>query len=112
MAVTSGDFGVATTVQFRDSLVAWIDDHRAKLEPPYEDHGSTDEILSHQRRVQRLLFDQGWMRWGWPTVVGGLGGSPLFRAVLGEELTGRRMVRSAAYSLTEGVGSAAGEYDS
>jgi alkylation response protein AidB-like acyl-CoA dehydrogenase len=112
MAVTGGDFGVATTVQFRDSLVAWIDDHRAQLEPPYEDHGSTDEILSHQRRVQRLLFDHGWMRWGWPTAVGGLGGSPLFRAVLGEELTGRGLVHSAAYSMTEVLGPAVVEYAS
>src|ERR1700727_2084046 len=106
MAVTAGDFGAATTAQFRDSVVAWIDDHRAQLEPPYEDHGSTDEILSHQRRVQRLLFDQGWMRWGWPIAVGGMGGSPLFRAVLGEELTGRGLVHSAAYSMTEVLGPA------
>jgi alkylation response protein AidB-like acyl-CoA dehydrogenase len=112
MAVTGGDFGAATTAQFRGSVVAWIDDHRAQLEPPYEDHGSTDEILSHQRRVQRLLFDQGWMRWGWPTAVGGLGGSPLFRAVLGEELTGRGLVHSAAYSMTEVLGPAVVEYAS
>jgi alkylation response protein AidB-like acyl-CoA dehydrogenase len=112
MAVTGGDFGAATTAQFRDSVVAWIDDHRAHLEPPYEDHGSTDEILSHQRRVQRLLFDQGWMRWGWPIAVGGLGGSPLFRAVLGEELTGRGLVHSAAYSMTEVLGPAVVEYAS
>ncbi len=112
MDVTGGDFGVATTAEFRDSLVAWIDDHRAQLEPPYEDHGSTDEILSHQRQVQRLLFEQGWMRWGWPTAVGGLGGSPLFRAVLGEELTGRGLVHSAAYSMTEVLGPAVVEYAS
>jgi alkylation response protein AidB-like acyl-CoA dehydrogenase len=112
MAVTGGDFGDATTAQFRDSLVAWIDDHRAQLEPPYEDHGSTDEILSHQRQVQRLLFEQGWMRWGWPAAVGGLGGSRLFRAVLGEELTGRGLVHSAAYSMTEVLGPAVVEYAS
>jgi alkylation response protein AidB-like acyl-CoA dehydrogenase len=112
MAVTGEGFGAATTAQFRDSVVAWIDDHGAQLEPPYEDHGSTEEILSHQRRVQRLLFDQGWMRWGWPTAVGGLGGSPLFRAVLGEELTGRGLVHSAAYSMTEVLGPAVVEYAS
>src|ERR1700685_4296012 len=110
MAVTAEGFGAATTAQFRDSVVAWIDDHRAQLEPPYEDHGSTEEILSHQRRVQRLLFYQGWMRWGWPTAVGGLGGSPLFRAILGEELTGRGLVHSAAYSMTEVLGPAVIEY--
>ena len=112
MAVIGGDFGAATPAQFRGALVSWIDEHRSELQPPYEDHGSTEEILSHQRRVQRLLFDQGWMRWGWPTAVGGLGGSSLFRAVLGEELTGRGLVHSAAYSMTEVLGPAVVEYAS
>jgi alkylation response protein AidB-like acyl-CoA dehydrogenase len=60
--------------------------------------------------VQRLLFDHGFMRWGWPVEVGGLGGSPLFRAVLGEELTGRGLVHSAAYSMTEVLGPAVINY--
>jgi alkylation response protein AidB-like acyl-CoA dehydrogenase len=38
---------------------------------------------------------------GWPEVVGGLGGSPLFRAILGEELTSRGLVHSAAFSMPE-----------
>jgi len=103
-------FGTASTAEFRDSLLAWIDRHRAELEPPYRDHGTTEQLLSHQRRVQRLLFDEGWMRWGWPTEVGGLGGSPLLRAVLGEQLTGRGLVHSAAFSMTEVLGPAVIEY--
>jgi alkylation response protein AidB-like acyl-CoA dehydrogenase len=108
--VTQGDFSDATTPEFRDSLVGWIIEHRAELEPPYRDHGSTEQVLTHQRRVQRLLFDEDWMRWGWPVHVGGLGGSPLFRAVLGEELTGRGLVHSAAYSMTEVLVPAVIEY--
>ena len=50
------------------------------------------------------------MRWGWPEAVGGLGGSPLFRAVLGEELTGRGLVHSAAFSMTEVLGPAVIEH--
>jgi alkylation response protein AidB-like acyl-CoA dehydrogenase len=104
------DFGSASTAKFRRALVSWIDEHRSELEPPYRDHGTTEEILSHQRRVQRLLFDQGFMRWGWPAEVGGLGGSPLFRAVLGEELTSRGLVHSAAYSMSEVLGPAVISY--
>jgi alkylation response protein AidB-like acyl-CoA dehydrogenase len=104
------DFSTASTAEFRDALVAWIDDRRSELEPPYRDHGSTDQLLSHQRRVQRLLFGHGFMRWGWPTEVGGFGGNPLFRAVLGEELTARGLVHSAAYSMTEVLGPAVIEY--
>jgi alkylation response protein AidB-like acyl-CoA dehydrogenase len=99
--------GATTSVgDFRSQLVAWIDGHLDQLLPPYEDHGTTDQLLDHQRSVQRLLFDDGWMRWGWPEFVGGLGGTPLFRAVLGEELTSRALVHSAAFSMPEVLGPA------
>jgi len=89
------------TLWFRARLTDWIDEHLDELTPDYPDHGTTEQLLAHQRQVQRLLFDAGWMRWGWPEDVGGLGGTPLFRAVLGEELTGRGLVHSAAYSMPE-----------
>jgi alkylation response protein AidB-like acyl-CoA dehydrogenase len=99
--------GATTDIgDFRARLVGWIDDHLDQLLPPYVDHGTTDQLLDHQRRVQRLLFDQGWMRWGWPESVGGLGGTPLFRSVLGEELTSRALVHSAAFSMPEVLGPA------
>jgi len=91
---------------FRSRLVEWIDSHLDQLLPPYHDHGTTDQLLDHQRSVQRLLFDEGWMRWGWPESVGGLGGTPLFRAVLGEELTSRALVHTAAFSMPEVLGPA------
>jgi alkylation response protein AidB-like acyl-CoA dehydrogenase len=98
---TSTDFGEATAGTFREALVAWLDEHDALLRPDYEGHGTTDELLRHQRRVQGALYDDGWMRWGWPEAVGGLGGSPILRAVLGEELTTRALVHSATISMTE-----------
>jgi alkylation response protein AidB-like acyl-CoA dehydrogenase len=41
------------------------------------------------------------MRWGWPERVGGLGGSTLLRAYLGEALTARDLVEPGIYSMTE-----------
>jgi alkylation response protein AidB-like acyl-CoA dehydrogenase len=41
------------------------------------------------------------MRWGWPARVGGLGGSTLLRAYLGEALTSRDLVEPGIYSMTE-----------
>jgi alkylation response protein AidB-like acyl-CoA dehydrogenase len=41
------------------------------------------------------------MRWGWPERVGGLGGSPLLRAYLGEALATRELVEAGISSLTE-----------
>jgi len=41
------------------------------------------------------------MRWGWPERVGGLGGSSLLRAYLGEALTARDLVEPGIYSMVE-----------
>jgi alkylation response protein AidB-like acyl-CoA dehydrogenase len=112
VALTGLDLSTATAGEFRAELVAWIDAHLADLRPPYDDHGTTDQILAHQRSVQGRLYADGWMRWGWPEAAGGLGGSPIFRAVLGEELTVRGLVHSAAYSMTEVLGPAVAHFGS
>jgi alkylation response protein AidB-like acyl-CoA dehydrogenase len=106
MVLNACTFSDATPTQFRAALTDWIDTHLDDLRPHYEGHGETEQLLSHQRSVQRLLFETDWMRWGWPERVGGLGGTPLFRAILGEELTGRGLVHSAAYSMPEVLGPA------
>jgi alkylation response protein AidB-like acyl-CoA dehydrogenase len=95
--------------EFRDGVRSWIDAVGDTLVPAVEDH-SVDAQLGHQRRVQRLLFDEGWMRWGWPTRVGGLGGSPTLRAVLGEELTSRGLVHTTSWSMHEVLGPAVVEF--
>jgi alkylation response protein AidB-like acyl-CoA dehydrogenase len=92
--------------EFRASLVEWITVNLAELTPTYGGHGTTTQILDHQRHVQRRLFDEGFMRRGWPTEVGGLGGTPLYRAVLGEELTFRGLVHTSAFSMPEVLGPA------
>jgi alkylation response protein AidB-like acyl-CoA dehydrogenase len=106
MTVEAFDFTSASASEFREALVMWIENNCRALTPPYHDHGSTSEVIGHQRSVQAFLFDEGWMRWGWPKTVGGYGGSPLFRAILGEELTARGLVHSAAFSMTEVLGPA------
>ena len=63
--------------------------------------GTLDEQMAQLAKVKRLTYDAGWMRWGWPERVGGLGGSPLLRAYLGEALTARDLVEPGIYSMTE-----------
>jgi alkylation response protein AidB-like acyl-CoA dehydrogenase len=94
---------------FRAGVRTWIDERGHELVPPQDDHG-VDAQLDHQRRVQQMLFDDGWMRWGWPKRLGGLGGSPMLRAVLGEELTGRALVHTASWSMHEVLGPAAAKF--
>jgi hypothetical protein len=54
---------------FRAGLRAWIDARGHELIAPLGDD-SVDTQLDHQRRVQRMLFDDDWMRWGWPKQLG------------------------------------------
>jgi alkylation response protein AidB-like acyl-CoA dehydrogenase len=57
--------------------------------------------MAQLSKVKRLTYDAGWMRCGWPERVGGLGGSTLCRAYLGEALTARGVVEPGIYSMTE-----------
>jgi alkylation response protein AidB-like acyl-CoA dehydrogenase len=85
--------------EFRAGLDRWLDEHEPELEPPVSP--SLDQEMVHLARVRRLTFDAGWMRWGWPERVGGLGGSTLMRAYLGEALAGRDLIDPGLYSMTE-----------
>lgn len=86
---------------FRRDLDRWLDDNAGALAPHYTGLGALDDQMAHLSTVKRLAFDAGWMRWGWPERVGGLGGSSLLRAYLGEALTARDLVEPGIYSMTE-----------
>ncbi len=84
--------------EFRPALDAWLTEHAGELTPT---EPGLDAAMAHLSTVKRLAYDAGWMRWGWPERVGGLGGSPLLRGYLGEALTARGFVEPGIYSLTE-----------
>ncbi len=86
---------------FRGSLDAWLDDNADVLAPPFAGAGTLDEQMAQLSKVKQLVFDAGWMRWGWPEQVGGLGGSSLLRAYLGEALSARDLIPPGLYSMTE-----------
>jgi len=87
--------------EFRASLDRWLEESGAALAPAYSGLGTLDERMAQLAKVKRLTYDAGWMRWGWPERVGGLGGSTLLRAYLGEALTSRDLVDPGSYSMTE-----------
>jgi alkylation response protein AidB-like acyl-CoA dehydrogenase len=87
--------------EFRASLDAWLDAHEAGLRPRVGSAETLDDQMRHLATVKRLTYEAGWMRWGWPERVGGLGGSTLLRAYLGEALTSRDLVEPGIYSMTE-----------
>jgi alkylation response protein AidB-like acyl-CoA dehydrogenase len=87
--------------EFRVALDEWLDHNEQALTPDHGSGATLDDHMAHLDTVKRLAFDAGWMRWGWPTRVGGLGGSTLLRAYLGEALVSRDLVEPGIYSMTE-----------
>jgi alkylation response protein AidB-like acyl-CoA dehydrogenase len=85
--------------EFRSGLRDWLDTR--DLTPPAH---APDDLGAHVRqlaRVRRELHSAGWIRFGWPTEVGGLGGPAVLRAVLGEEVASRDLAEPGLWSMVE-----------
>jgi alkylation response protein AidB-like acyl-CoA dehydrogenase len=87
--------------EFRTTFDTWLDDNATALAPVYAGKGTLDAQMAQIAKVKRLTFDAGFMRWGWPERVGGLGGSTLLRAYLQEAVTGRDLVEPGLFSMQE-----------
>ncbi len=87
--------------RFRAELGAWLDAHGDELAPSYAPPGTLDEQVAQMQRVKSVLYDAGWMRYGWPERVGGLGGSPTLRTELGAQLAARNITDPGLFSLIE-----------
>jgi alkylation response protein AidB-like acyl-CoA dehydrogenase len=87
--------------EFRTALDRWLEENADALTPEPGGLGTLDGRMVQLAKVKRLTYDAGWMRWGWPERVGGLGGSSLLRAYLGEALTSRDLVETGSYCMTE-----------
>ncbi len=87
--------------EFKAAVDTWLDEHVDDLACEYAGIGTLDEQMAQLRKVHRLTYDAGFMRMGWPERVGGLGGSNLLRAYLGEALVARDLVEPGIYSMPE-----------
>ena len=87
--------------EFKAAVDRWLDEHQEELACDFEGIGTLDQQMAQLRKVMRLGYDAGFTRMGWPERVGGLGGSTLLRAYLGEALTARRLVEPGIYSMPE-----------
>ncbi|OCB28813.1 acyl-CoA dehydrogenase [Mycobacterium malmoense] len=83
--------------EFRAGLRSWLDDNDLTPGPDHSLRGHMRQFA----RVSRALYDADWMRYGWPTEVGGLGGPAVLRAIVGEEVVGRRLAEPGPYSMLE-----------
>lgn len=91
---TAPDMNVA---QFQADLRSWLDDNDLSPGPD----NSLQGHLKQFARVSAALYEADWMRYGWPVEAGGLGGPAMLRAVVGEEVVGRRLAEPGPYSMLE-----------
>jgi alkylation response protein AidB-like acyl-CoA dehydrogenase len=88
-----------SVAEFRAGVRAWLDSH--DLSPDGVGPADLDGQVAQLLRVRAALYDAGWMRYGWPVSVGGLGGPAMLRAVLGEEVASRDLAEPGIYSMVE-----------
>ena len=86
---------------YRAELHRWLDAHHAELAPRFPAPGTLDDHVAQMQRVKAILFEAGWMQFGWPERIGGRGGSPLLRMELGAAIAARDLTDPGLYSLIE-----------
>ena len=90
-----------SVAEFRVRVRAWLDSHDLSPSADGSAAGTLDGQVAQLLRVRAALYDAGWMRYGWPAAVGGLGGAAMLRAVLGEEVATRDLAEPGIYSMVE-----------
>jgi alkylation response protein AidB-like acyl-CoA dehydrogenase len=89
--------------RFRRDLAAWIDEHAGSLESR-SDGAGLDQEVGRTRRNQTRLWEAGWLRYGWPPSVGGLGGPAILRAAVAEEVATRELGYDLVFATGEVLG--------
>jgi hypothetical protein len=80
------DQSYASPAAYAAALAAFLEsDPRARVYRGFRPD-DLESSAAHLRGLQRVLFDEGWSRLGWPERCGGLGGDPRFRAAMFETL--------------------------
>jgi alkylation response protein AidB-like acyl-CoA dehydrogenase len=91
---------------FRD----WLGAQAGQLEPFAMAGGGTQEALEKLRGLQRLLYQAGWLRLGWPDWLGGLGGSLALRGLVSEELAAAGYPPPLSFAALEVLAPAVADY--
>lgn len=91
----------ASPAAYAAALSAFVEaDHRFDS---YRGYRPTDleSGAAHLSGIQRVLFDEGWSRLGWPESCGGLGGDPRFRAAMFQTLWDHDILIPESYNTLE-----------
>lgn len=110
--VQTSDLATADLATARSAFVSWIADNSDSLDKFRNLSGSIEDTFSQLSELQRLLYDAGWIRLGWPTHLGGLGGSLAHRGMVSEELAAAGYPPPFSFATQEVLGPAVAEYAS
>jgi alkylation response protein AidB-like acyl-CoA dehydrogenase len=89
------------TATFAAQVRDWIREHEEDLRPFRRSAPNASEQLKSLRKLQRVLYDAGWLRYGWTPAVGGLGGSMLLRGILLEEMLEAKVPPPLSFAVME-----------
>lgn len=100
-----------TVEQTRVAFREWMSEHESELTGFRDPSGQhVTEVVANLRRLQRLLFDSGWIRIGWDERLGGLGGQAIMRSVVCEELANAGYPPPFSFATQEVLGPAVAKY--
>ena len=100
----------ATVDEVRGSFHTWLAAHADDLARFRTLPAGLDDQMALLADLQRLLFDGGWLRLGWPPELGGLGGSPVLRGVVSEELAAAGYPPPFSFGMMEVLGPAVARF--
>jgi alkylation response protein AidB-like acyl-CoA dehydrogenase len=100
----------STLEECRTGFRAWLAQNREEVEACCRPRPDVAGMLAGLRSLQRLLFEAGWIRIGWDESVGGLGGRPVMRSVVGEELAAAGYPPPFSFATQEVLGPAVAHF--
>jgi alkylation response protein AidB-like acyl-CoA dehydrogenase len=102
--------GQLTIADVRRRFRNWLIEHADVLAAFTELPNDAEEMCTTLSRLQRLLYDAGWIRLGWPLEFGGLGGTAVLRGVVCEELAGAGYPPPFSFGIQEVLGPAVARF--
>jgi alkylation response protein AidB-like acyl-CoA dehydrogenase len=85
----------------QSELAEWLHTNTAVLQEFRIAADNLSDEVAGLRRFQELLYDEGWLRRGWPVEFGGFGGTALDRGIIGETLTAAGFPLPFSFSMIE-----------
>ncbi len=100
----------ATVEECRSAFRDWLTTNRTAMKEFRASGADVADVFDGLRKLQRLLFDAGWIRLGWDETVGGLGGEPIMRSVVSEELAAAGYPPPFSFGTQEVLGPAVAQF--